>query len=516
MPGQSVRSGNRILAAEELAVRAARVATGLESLGIGTGDGVAIYLRNDLAFFEASLGASIVGAYPVAVNWHYTEDEARYVLEDSEAKAIVIHADLLARVRGAIPAGLPLLVVPTPPEVLDAYGLTDELGRVPDGATDWESWRDGFAPRTVEPPGTTLSIIYTSGTTGHPKGVKRPAYTEEEIERLSDSLGVIFGFTYFADPTEMVTAVAGPVYHSAPNTHAIFSFRAGASIHVMPRFDPERLLELIERERITHLHLVPIMFERLLKLPEETRKRYDTSSLRFVVHAAAPCAPQTKRAMIDWWGPVIHEYYGSTEVGPVTFLDAREWLAHPGSVGKPMEGAEVRVIDEQGRSLRAGEIGEVAAGSTTGSTDFTYHRDEAKRLAADRDGLFAPGDVGYFDDDGYLYLCDRKIDMIISGGVNIYPAQVEAELHKLQGVADCAVFGVPDEEFGEAVYAVVQLHPGEAATEEQLKQFLRLRIAGFSVPRRIEFRDELPREDSGKIFKRKLRDPFWAEAGRSI
>jgi long-chain acyl-CoA synthetase len=197
-------------------------------------------------------------------------------------------------------------------------------------------------------------------------------------------------------------------------------------------------------------------------------------------------------------------------------LTAEEWLEHPGSVGKPLEGAEVRVIDEQGLTLGVGETGEVAAGSTTGSTDFTYHRDEAKRRAADRDGLFAPGDIGYFDEHGYLYLCDRKIDMIISGGVNIYPAQIEAELYQLPAVADCAVFGVPDDEFGEAVHAAVQLHPGEALTEEQVKAFLGARIAGFSIPKRVEFRDELPREDSGKIFKRKLRDPFWAEAGRSI
>jgi long-chain acyl-CoA synthetase len=511
-----VTSGERAVTAEELGVRGARVAAGLESLGIGAGDGVAVYLRNDIAFFEAGLGASMVAAYPIAINWHYTEEEARYVLEDSEARAIVIHADLLERVRGAIPDGVHALVVRTPPEVLEAYGIPAELGEVPAGATDWDGWRDGFEPLMGEPPGTRLSIIYTSGTTGHPKGVKRPAYTDEEMERITAALAVIFGLTLFDDPQQIVTAVVGPVYHAAPNSHANFSFRAGASIHLMPRFDAERLLELIERERITHLHLVPIMFERLLRLPDQVRSRYDVSSLRFVVHAAAPCSPQTKRAMIDWWGPVIHEYYGSTEVGPVTFLTAEEWLEHPGSVGKPMEGAEVRVIDEQGLALGVGETGEVAAGPTTGSPDFTYHRDEAKRRAADRDGLFAPGDVGYFDEHGYLYLCDRKIDMIISGGVNIYPAQIEAELSRLPAVTDCAVFGVPDDEFGEAVHAVVQVHAGEALTEEQVKAFLRARIAGFSIPKRVEFRDDLPREDSGKIFKRKLRDPFWAEAGRSI
>lgn len=512
----TIRSGNRSLSTEELAVRAARVAAGLESLGVGPGDGVALYLRNDLAFFEGALGAGSIGAYPVAVNWHYTEDEARYVLEDSEARAVVIHADLLERVRGAIAPGVPVLAVATPPEIAGAYGLNTAGMTAPDGALDWDSWRDGFAPRIGEPTATALSIIYTSGTTGQPKGVKRPPFTDDEMARLTGVLAVIFGLSYFEDPGKIVTAIVGPVYHSAPNTHAIFCYRVGANIIVCPRFDPEGLLELIERERITHLHLVPIMFERLLKLPEEIRARYDVSSLRFVVHAAAPCSPATKRAMIDWWGPIVHEYYGSTEVGPVTFLTAEEWLAHPGSVGRAMEGANVRVIDDDGRELGAGEVGEIAAGSASGSNDFTYHRDEAKRRAADRSGLFAPGDVGYFDDQGYLYLCDRKIDMIISGGVNIYPAAVEAELHRIDAVADCAVFGIPDDEFGESVHAVVELRPGHTITEEEIKQFLRGRIGSYQIPKRIEFSRDLPREDSGKIFKRKLRAPYWAQAGRAI
>ena len=509
-------SGQRRLSSDEVALRAARAATGFERLGIGSGDGVGLYLRNDLAFFEAALGASAVGAYPVAVNWHYSVEEARYVLEDSEAKAVVIHADLLQRVAPAIPAGAAVLVVATPPEIVAGYGIPEACATVPPGATDWEEWLSQFEPRLSEPTGTTLSIIYTSGTTGHPKGVKRPPYSQDELERLTASLAVIFGFTYFEDPSQMITAVPGPVYHSAPNTHAIFSFRVGATIHLMPRFDPEALLALIERERITHLHLVPIMFERLLKLPADVRARYDVSSLRFTVHAAAPCSPATKRAMIDWWGPIIHEYYGSTEVGPVTFITAEEWLEHPGSVGRRMEGADVRILDDDGNQLGPGELGEIAAGSITGTTDFTYHRDEEKRRAADRGGLFAPGDVGYFDEDGYLYLRDRKIDMIISGGVNIYPAAIELELHKHEAIADCAVFGIPDEEFGEAVHAVVQLQPGRTASEDEVKAFLRERMAGYEIPRRVEFHADLPREDSGKIFKRKLRDPFWAEAGRSI
>jgi long-chain acyl-CoA synthetase len=511
-----VKSGERVLSTEELAVRGARVGAGFESLRIGVGDGVAIYLRNDLAFFEAALGASSVGAYPVAVNWHSSEDEARYVFEDSGAKAVVIHWDLYEQVRGAIPAGVPVLVVRTPPEIAAAYGLDAGQQPIPTGAIEWDAWRDGFAPRMLGPAATTLSIIYTSGTTGHPKGVKRPAYTAEEMELITATLAVIFGLAYFEDPGQIMTAVVGPIYHSAPNVYAMFCYRVGAQIHLCPRFDAEGLLALIEAERITHLHLVPIMFERLLKLPEEVRTRYDISSLRFVVHAAAPCSPATKRAMIDWWGPIVHEYYGSTEIGPVTFLSAEEWLAHPGSVGRAIEGAEIRVLDDDGRVLAPGQVGEIVSGSVTGPSDFTYHGDEAKRRVADRDGLFSPGDVGYFDEEGYLYLCDRKIDMIISGGVNIYPAAVEAELHKHHAVADCAVFGIPDEEFGEAVHAVVALRPDRKATQEELQEFLGARIASYEIPRRVEFRDDLPREDSGKIFKRKLRDPYWAELGRAI
>jgi long-chain acyl-CoA synthetase len=511
-----VKSGERVLSTEEVAIRGARIGAGLESLGIGPGDGVAVYLRNDVAFFEISLGAASVGAYPVAVNWHSSEEEARYVFEDSEAKAVVIHWDLFQHVRGAIPAGAHVLIVPTPPEIAAAYGLDAQTQPIPEGAIDWDSWRDGFPPRMLEPSATTLSIIYTSGTTGHPKGVKRPPYTPDQMVSLTETLAVIFGLSYFEDPGQIVTAIVGPIYHSAPNVHALFSYRVGAQVHVCPRFDPEGLLALIEAERITHLHMVPIMFERLLKLPEDVRRRYDISSLCFVVHAAAPCSPATKAAMIDWWGPIIHEYYGATETGPVTFLGSEEWLAHPGSVGRAMEGADVRVIDDEGRILGPGEIGEVAAGSASGNNEFTYHGDPAKRRAADRNGLFAPGDVGYFDEEGYLYLCDRKIDMIISGGVNIYPAAIEAELHKHDAVADCAVFGIPDEEFGEAVHAVVTVRPGEKATEEEIKAFLRERIAAYQVPRQVEFRNELPREDSGKIFKRKLRDPHWAAAGRAI
>jgi len=303
--------------------------------------------------------------------------------------------------------------------------------------------------------------------------------------------------------------MTGPMYHSAPNAYGTVAARVGATVLLQPRFDPEDLLRLIEREKVSHLHMVPIMFNRLLRLPEDVKRKYDLSSLEFVVHAAAPCPAPIKRAMIEWWGAVINEYYGSTETGGVVFCTSQEWLEHPGTVGKPIPGADVKVIDAQGNALPAGEIGEVVA-KFPEIADFTYHKDDAKRAATEKAGLIAPGDVGYFDKDGFLYLCDRAKDMIISGGVNIYPAEIEAVLHRMPGVADCAVFGVPDDEYGEAIHACVQPQPGASISEADVKAFVRQHIAGFKTPKAVDFHAELPREDSGKIFKRKLREPFWA------
>jgi long-chain acyl-CoA synthetase len=508
--------GERSLASAVLQGRAAQAATGLAALGVGPGDGVALYLRNDFPYFEAGLATAMLGAYSVNVNWHYTPDEARYLFEDSGVKVLVIHADLLTPIRAAIPGSVTVLVVPTPEEVRSAYGLSDAACEIAPGAINWNDWRSGFAPREGPPAQMPTAIIYTSGTTGRPKGVRRPTSTPEQAEAIARMLAQSYGFTpYLETPETIVTAIVGPIYHSAPNAHASFAFRIGANIAITPRFDPEGLLALIERRRITHLNMVPIMFNRLLKLPADVRAKYDVSSLKFVAHAAAPVSPPIKRAMIEWWGPVINEYYGSTEMGNVTFCTAEEWLAHPGTVGRPMPGAEVRVIDEVGNALPPRGVGEVI-GRMAGMSDFTYQNDHAKRLSMEKQGLITPGDVGYFDEDGFLYLCDRKNDMIISGGVNIYPAEIEAELHKMPEVADCAVFGIPDEDFGEAVCAVVQPQPGAALGESDVKAYLRAHVAGYKVPKIVAFNETLPREDSGKIFKRKLREPYWAGTGRSI
>jgi long-chain acyl-CoA synthetase len=512
----TIWSGERALTTDEIERRARQAASGLAELGVSAGDGVAIYLRNDFVFFEATLGAAMLGAYPVAVNWHYTPAEARYLLEDAGVRVLVIHADLLEGVQSAIPAGVHVLVVPVPDEIRTAYGLTAAQCSVPAGEVDWEVWRaaGSDAPRPAAPMPST--IIYTSGTTGRPKGVRRPTATPEQAAVSARMLAQSYGFTdYLQRGGEVTTAIVGPIYHSAPNAHANFCFRHGANIVILPRFEPEALLQQIQAHRITHLNMVPIMFNRLLKLPEAVRARYDVSSLTFVAHAAAPVSPPIKRAMIEWWGPVINEYYGSTEMGNVTFCSAQEWLTHPGTVGRPMPGAVVKVIDESGAELPPRQIGEVI-GRMQGAADFTYQNDPEKRRRMEKQGLVTPGDVGYFDEDGYLYLCDRANDMIISGGVNIYPAEIEAELHKMAEIADCAVFGIPDEEFGEAVCAYIQPQPGITLTEADVRGWLREQVAGYKMPRVWEFVADLPREDSGKIFKRKLRAPYWENAGRNI
>lgn len=512
-----VKSGERTFSAEEFDLRARRAATVVASFGLARGDGVALYLRNDIAYFEAVFGAGMLGIYPVPVNWHYTPDETNYLLTDSGVKLLLIHADLYEPVRHAIPDGLPVVIVETPEEVRAAYGLA--AAPPPAGLPLWRDLVEGAEPWLGEAGIAPSSIIYTSGTTGRPKGVKRAAFTEEQNEAVSFMLGWSYGYSEVLvgqrDPATITTAVIGPVYHSAPNAHSAFSIRIGANVVVCPRFDAEELLALIERERITHLNMVPIMFNRLLRLPDEVKRRYDLSSLQFVTHAAAPCPPPVKRAMIEWWGLVIWEYYGSTEMGNVTCLSSEEWLAHPGSVGRVMPGVTLRVVGPDGQDVAPGVVGEVIGKGRHG-TDFTYQNAPEKRASMEKYGLVTPGDMGYFDADGFLYLCDRINDMIISGGANIYPAEIEAELHKLPGVADCAVFGIPDEEFGESVMAVVQPMPGADLTGEGLRAELKKVLTSYKVPRRIDFAESLPREDSGKIFKRKLREPFWAGRERRI
>jgi len=505
-------SGDREVSREDLVARAASVAGGFGALGIGEDDAVTMMLRNDFAFFEAAMGAALVGAYAVPINWHFKQDEAGYIMRDCDAKALVIHADLLPLVDGAVPEETRVFVVPTPPEIRDAYGVAVADCSVPDGMTDWNAWL-GEQPVWDQPPrAARTNMIYTSGTTGAPKGVRREPATPEMQQKMAQMVGTIFDIS--GDGT-MRTVITGPVYHSAPNFYALFAAQAGELVVLQPRFHAEELLQLVERHRITHLHMVPTMFVRLLKLPTEVRDKYDLSSLRFVAHAAAPCPPEVKRQMIEWWGPIINEYYGGTETGGVVFHSAEEALKKPGTVGRAILDSVVKIFDEAGRELPAGEIGEVYL-RNFGWPDFTYHNMDEKRREVDRDGLVTCGDVGYLDEEGYLFLCDRASDMVISGGVNIYPAEVEATLIGMPGVHDCAIFGIPDDEYGEALCAYVEPDPGMSLQQTEVQAYLRAHLANYKVPKLVEFRAELPREDSGKILKRKLRAPYWEEAGRQI
>jgi long-chain acyl-CoA synthetase len=503
-------SGERRREHGEVADRAGRIAGGLHALGVKPGDCVCMLMRNDIAFIEAAYAAMRLGAYGVPINWHFKPEEVGYVLKDSGTSVLIGHADLLHGLQATIPSGVTVLSVPTPPEVRSAYRIDpDRLGR-PDLAVDFEHWLDrqpAFdGPARPQP----QNMIYTSGTTGNPKGVKRDAPTPEQTASAERMRALIYGLR-----PGVRALVPGPLYHSAPNSFGLRSGRLGGALVLMPRFDPEQFLRLIAVERIDTIFMVPTMFVRLMKLPEAVRGRYDMSSLRHVIHAAAPCPPDVKRAMIAWWGPVIHEFYGSTESGAVTFADSADALKKPGTVGRIAPGAELRIVGDDGRLLPPGEIGEIYS-RIAGNPDFTYHNKSEKRAEIERDGFITSGDVGYIDADGYVFICDRKRDMVISGGVNIYPAEIEAVLHAVPGVHDCAVFGIPDDEFGEALMAVVEPQPGMALDLVEIRARLRSALADYKVPKHVEIHHDLPREDSGKIFKRRLRDPFWERAGRRI
>ncbi len=505
-----VISGERVLEGSALATRAARVATGLRDLGVGTGDAVALLLRNDLAIFEASRGASLIGAFAVPLNWHLTREEINYILADSGAKVLVAHADLWRRLAGTTPPTLCVLLVETPPEIAVAYGISPQDCAAPRDMVEWTAWMDGFEPAPSAPIETPPVILYTSGTTGRPKGVRRLPIAPEHAAKSAALMSTVFGFS-----AQARTMITGPMYHAAPNLYGLGMALAGAEVWLAAKFDAEALLAAIARHRLTHLFMVPTMFVRLLRLPLEVRRRYDVSSLRHVVHAAAPCPVEVKRQMIDWWGPILVEFYGSTETGVVSFSTSQDWIAHPGTVGRALAHTDILIVDDAGHPLPQGEIGEIY-GRNKAFFDFTYHNDPDKREAVELHGLITSGDLGYMDADGFLYLCDRRKDMVISGGVNIYPAEVEACLLTLPGVQDCAVFGIPDEEFGEALAAVIQLEPGAVLDAASVRHQVRSRLPGYKTPKVVEFAADLPREDSGKIFKRRLRDPYWAGTGRTI
>lgn len=481
----ALQAGDERIAPAEIERRAACGAAALARAGVREDDVVALLLHNGPAYLEAMLAARRLGAYHCPINWHYKADEAGFILRDSGAKVLISEPGLLAQIAGGVPPGL---------AVVD----------------DWAGTRAAHAPWTGAPRPPRGNMPYTSGTTGRPMGVRRTPATDEQRRLAAELYRIALGVR-----PDMRALLSAPLYHSAPNLYGLQVMLAGEALVLEPRFDAERTLALIEQHRITDLYLVPTMYVRLLRLAPEVRRRYDLSSVRFVSSTGSPCAPAVKRAMIEWWGPVFTETYASSEAGHITFIDAREWLVRPGSAGRPLGKGVVKILDDGGRELPPGEVGLIYARQPA-YPDFTYANNPDARRALERDGLWSVGDLGYLDADGYLYVADRRSDLVISGGVNIYPAEIEAVLVTLPGVADCAVFGIPDAEFGEALAAAVEPRPGVTLSGDEIRAGLRARIAGYKVPRVVTFHAALPREDSGKIFKRLLREPYWRDAGRRI
>jgi long-chain acyl-CoA synthetase len=489
---------------EWIGAEADRVRAGLHQIGCEPGDRVAAFLRNGPAYVVLAQACRQAGVLLVSINWHYKGEETRHILADCGARAIFIHEDLVAQVRDGFTEGLAVIDVPAD-EGTEAAAAS---------AARWTTFGDGADEVPAQRPLVHCTIPYTSGTTGKPKGVLRlpvdPLRRTAIDRELNEVLRTVYGMDRHA--TVMLCA---PLYHSATMSYAQYASAAGATLLLEPSFDAAATLRLIQEHRVSHAYMVPTMFRRMLALPGTVRQRFDPSSLRHITSTGSPCPDDLKRAMIDWFGPVVTEGYGSSETGYVTFIDASTWLERPGSVGRALGRASIRIVDGSGQALPTGQTGIIYV-KQPAMPDFTYLNHAPSRESMGLDGMVTLGDIGYLDGDGFLYICDRQSDMVISGGANIYPAEIEAALQTMSGVADCAVFGIPDTEYGEALAAAVQLDAGSTLDAAQVQGYLRARLANFKVPRLITFHAVLPREETGKIFKRKLREPYWQGVDRQI
>jgi len=474
----------------EINTNANRLVRVLRAQGLKAGDPIALLCSNRAEFVEL-LSAALRGGFRITpVNWHLTADEVAYIVEDCEAKA------LFAETR--FPAALSV--------ASRHLKAKFSIGEEAEGFAAYAQALAAADGSDITDPVMGGAMLYTSGTTGRPKGVYRRAATTV----LAPGPG--------AD--DDVQLCAGPAYHAAPLAFDVRSAIAqGSPLVFLDKWDSEGMLAAIERHRVTRCHLVPIMFQRLLALPDAVKAKYDLSSLRYVVHGAAPCPPEVKKAMIDWLGPILFEYYAGSEGGAGFIVDSREWLIKPGTVGRLPAPDALRLYDDDGREItERGRPGTLYF-QVSPITPFEYFKDPAKTAGAHRDGYFTLGDVGYLDDDDYLFLTGRTAECIISGGVNIYPQEIDNEIIKHPAVEDSCAIGVPNPEWGEEVKAVVTLHPGHAPSEAlaaEILAFARTRLAGFKIPRTLAFVDELPRSPAGKIQRGKVRAPYWAGRARQI
>ncbi|MEY4361055.1 MAG: hypothetical protein RL391_361 [Actinomycetota bacterium] len=477
------------------------------------GDTLAVVVGNQCEWFEVAQACAHGGWTYVPVNWHWVADELAYVFDDASSRAVVVED----RFDDAVTAAL-----------ADARGSVVDIVvgvRTPESSSlrkdrrfvDFEELIAAGNP--AEPADQMLGgpMFYTSGTTGRPKGVR--GMLSGGLSMTPDIMKLVAaGFSNFV-PIPGRTLLCGPFYHSAQWAFSFLPMINGSSVVMQHKYDSAGMLELIDRHECTNVHLVPTQMKRLLDLPEATKKSFKGASLVVAWHGAAPCPPAVKRGIIDWWGPKVTEYYGSTEGSIISVIPADEWLRKGGSVGRPLETVEVIVVDDEGNRVSGSSEGTLYFRNKMG-TDFSYHNDEEKTRSAHLEpGVFTTGDVGYLDDEGYLWLSDRKIDMIISGGVNIYPAEIEGALSSHSAVEDVAVIGVPDDEFGESVKALIQVADGVDPSDDLVADLIahcRGLLAGYKAPRSIDFVAHIPRTGTGKIQKQPLRAPYWEGRERRI
>lgn len=499
-----VMSGNgEAVTYRELNDRSNQLAQLFSAAGIGFGDHIAIVMDNNPRFLEICWAAQRSGLYYTAINWRLNRDEVNYILHDCDARALIV-SDAVRELASSL-----LDVMPPAVDVRLVVGT---------GIAGYEPYGDVIARYPTEPIDEELeghAMLYSSGTTGRPKGIqykleRRPM---GQTPLSMDAVAAMYGMS-----DDSVYLSPAPLYHSAPLQFCMMMLRLGATVVIMERFEALDALRAIERHRVTHSQWVPTMFVRMLKLPDEARRSIDVSSMQCAIHAAAPCPVAIKEQMIEWWGPIIYEYYSATEGTGATLIDSQQWLEHKGSVGRPVLSA-VHVLGAEGKELPAGEPGVIWFEPQTAHS-FQYYKDPDKTAQAHNSrGWSTVGDIGYLDEDGYLYLTDRASFMIVSGGVNIYPQEAENLLVTHPKLMDAAVFGIPDDEMGEAVHAVVQpVDMADAGDDlgRELMAFCRDNLAHYKCPRSIDFIAELPRHETGKLYKRQLRDRYWGDHASRI
>ena len=478
-----------------------QLAHGLRSLGLERGDKVAMLLNNCNEVAEIPNAVTKIGMTAVPLNYRLTADEIEYIVDDSDARAFIFGSEFIDRI-DAVRKNLPK--VPAANFIVvgkDRDGRDRSYDDLLVGQPDTEpSHKEVSAAATP-------AMIYTSGTTGRPKGVARRGSVDPVL-----IMGIIQGLAFSTDEVHLVCA---PLYHSAPLLGAALTIALGGTLVIMPKFDADEFLRLVATEKVTSTMAVPTIMKRLVSLPDEVKRRYDVSSMRSMVFGAAPCPMETKRAIADLFGDCLYEYYGSTDAGLSAILSPQEQFTKPGSCGKVLAGHDIKIFDDEGHELAPGEVGDIYI-HNSGVDSMQYYKDPEKTQRAFRGKYMTVGDVGYVDNDNYLYLVDRKIDMVISGGVNIYPAEIEAVIHEHPAVLDVAVIGVPNNDWGEELKAVVQLKPGAAARAEDIIDFVADHVADYKRPRSVDFVDEVPRNPSGKLLKREIRKPYWQGHERRI